>query len=59
LKELKDAINNNNNQVHESADLMYHLLVLLESNDIKIEKVLEELKKRTKQSGLEEKSSRG
>jgi Phosphoribosyl-ATP pyrophosphohydrolase len=59
LKELKDAINNNNNQVHESADLIYHLLVLLESNDIKIEKVLEELKKRTKQSGLEEKSSRG
>ncbi len=59
MKELKDAINNNNNQVHESADLIYHLLVLLESNDIKIEKVLEELKKRTKQSGLEEKSSRG
>ena len=58
LEELKDAINSNNNQVHESADLIYHLLVLLESNDIKIEDVLEELEKRKKQSGLEEKSSR-
>lgn len=59
MEELKDAINNNNNQVHESADLIYHLLVLLECNDIKIEKVLEELKKRKNQSGLEEKSGRG
>ena len=36
----------NDNQVHEAADVMYHLLVLLENSGIKIEDVMEELKKR-------------
>ena len=46
LNELLDAVEKNNNQVHEAADIMYHLLVLLESNGIKIEDVMNELKKR-------------
>ena len=46
LNELLDAVEKNNNQVHEAADIMYHLLVLLESNGIKIEDVMKELKSR-------------
>ena len=36
------------NKVHEAADVIYHLLVYLETNNIKIENVLEELEKRKK-----------
>ena len=46
VKELIAAIQKNNNEVHEAADVLYHLLVLLESNEIKIEDVMKELKKR-------------
>ena len=46
LNELLEAVEKNNNQVHEAADTMYHLLVLLESNGIKIEDVMKELKSR-------------
>jgi len=55
---LLEAIQLNKNQTHEAADLIYHLLVLLECNDIKIEDVMDELKKRQQQSGLDEKASR-
>ena len=58
LQELLEAIQVNKNQTHEAADLIYHLLVLLECNDIKIEDVMEELKKRQQQSGLDEKANR-
>jgi len=58
LQELLEAIRLNKNQTHEAADLIYHLLVLLECNDIKIEDVMDELKKRQQQSGLDEKASR-
>ncbi|MDB4022655.1 phosphoribosyl-ATP diphosphatase [Pelagibacteraceae bacterium] len=58
LQELLEAIQLNKNQTHEAADLIYHLLVLLECNDIKIEDVMDELKKRQQQSGLDEKVSR-
>ncbi|MDC0205410.1 phosphoribosyl-ATP diphosphatase [Pelagibacteraceae bacterium] len=44
--ELIDAIEKNTNKIHESADVLYHLMVLLEANDIKIEDVMDELKKR-------------
>ena len=44
--------------VHEAADLIYHILVLLEANEIKIEEVMTELKKRQNKSGLQEKASR-
>ena len=50
LNELLEAIEKNNNQIHESADMFYHLLVLLESNGIKMEDIMQELKKR--QNGI-------
>ena len=46
INELVEAIQNNDNQIHEAADVLYHLLVLLESNEVKIEDVMKELKKR-------------
>ena len=48
IAELIDAIEKNTNKVHEAADVLYHLMVLLEANGIKIEDVMEELKKRKK-----------
>ena len=48
MAELIDAIEKNTNQVHEAADVLYHLMVLLEANGIKIENVMDELKKRQK-----------
>ena len=48
ISELIDSIEKNSNKVHESADVLYHLMVLLEANDIKIEDVMDELKKRQK-----------
>ena len=50
VKELIAAIQKNNNEVHEAADVLYHLLVLLEGSGIKIEDVMQELKKR--QNGI-------
>ena len=46
VRELIDAIEKNSNKVHEAADVLYHLMVLLEANGIKIEDVMDELKKR-------------
>ena len=48
IKELLEAVDKNTNKIHESADVLYHLLVYLEANGIKIEDVVEELKKRKK-----------
>ena len=48
IKELVDAIEKDTNKVHEAADVLYHLMVLLEANGIKIEDVMDELKKRQK-----------
>ena len=48
IAELIDAIEKNSNKIHEAADVFYHLMVLLEVNDIKIEDVMKELKKRQK-----------
>ena len=56
--ELKEALNNKSNVIHESADLIYHILVALEVADIKFEDVLKELENRKKQSGIEEKNNR-
>ncbi|MBM3607850.1 MAG: phosphoribosyl-ATP diphosphatase [Alphaproteobacteria bacterium] len=44
--------------VNESADVIYHLLVLLKSLDIPLADVEGELQRRTAQSGHEEKASR-
>ncbi|MBY6242207.1 phosphoribosyl-ATP diphosphatase [Methylosinus sp. Sm6] len=43
----------------EAADTFYHLLVLLEAGGVALDEVLAELERRTAQSGLEEKASRG
>ena len=48
IAELIDAIEKNTNKVHEAADVLYHLMVLLEAHGIKIEDVMDELKKRQK-----------
>ena len=46
IEELFEAVEKNSNKIHEATDVIYHLMVYLESNDIKIEDVMEELKKR-------------
>ena len=48
IAELIKAVEEKKNQVHEAADVLYHLMVLLEANGIKIEDVMDELKKRQK-----------
>jgi len=48
ITELIDAIEKDTNKVHEAADVLYHLMVLLEANGIKIEDVMNELKNRQK-----------
>ena len=48
INELIDAVEKNTNKIHESADVLYHLIVYLEASDIKIEDVMDELKKRRK-----------
>ena len=42
----------------EAADLLYHLLVLLQAADVPLAAVMAELEARTGQSGLAEKASR-
>tara|TARA_Y100001935_G_C16992634_1_gene354194 strand:+ start:261 stop:536 length:276 start_codon:yes stop_codon:yes gene_type:complete len=46
INELILAVNENSNKVHEAADVLYHLIVYFETNNIKIESVIEELEKR-------------
>ena len=48
IKELLEAVEKNTNKIHESADVLYHLLVYFEANGIKIEDVIDELQKRKK-----------
>ena len=48
IGELIDAVEQNTNKIHEAADVIYHLMVYLEANNIKIEDVMSELKKRQK-----------
>jgi phosphoribosyl-ATP pyrophosphohydrolase len=58
LTELEDAIKNNKNKVHEAADVVYHLLVTLESSGIDFNDIIKELEKRKGTSGFEEKKNR-
>ena len=46
------------NLVYESADLLYHLMVVLKIADIPLKDVMQELERRTAQTGLSEKASR-
>ena len=48
VDELIKAVEENSNKIHEAADVLYHLLMYLEANDIKIEEVMSELEKRKK-----------
>ena len=48
MGELIEAVEKDTNKIHEAADVMYHLAVYLEANNIKIEDVMSELKKRQK-----------
>lgn len=44
--------------IKESADVIYHLLVLLRSEGVALSEVTDELDRRTAQSGLAEKAAR-
>ena len=48
INELIESVKKDSNKIHESADVLYHLIVYLEANGIKIEDVMDELKKRRK-----------
>ena len=48
INELIEAVEKNSNKIHEAADVLYHLTMYFEANEIKIEDVIEELNKRKK-----------
>ncbi len=48
IDELIRAVEDNSNKIHEAADVLYHLVVYLEANNIRIEDVMQELNKRRK-----------
>ena len=48
IGELIEAVEKDSNKIHEAADAIYHLVVYLEANNIKVEDVMSELKKRQK-----------
>tara|TARA_B100001027_G_scaffold196376_1_gene153228 strand:- start:1748 stop:2020 length:273 start_codon:yes stop_codon:yes gene_type:complete len=48
IGELIQSVEQNSNKIHEAADVFYHLIIYLESNNIKIEDIMDELKKRKK-----------
>ena len=48
IGELIEAVEENSNKLHEATDVIYHLMVYLEANNVRIEEVMEELKKRQK-----------
>ena len=50
IRELIEAVEKNTNKIHEAADVFYHLIIYLEANDIKIEEIMSELKKRSQKS---------
>ena len=46
VNELIEAVEENSNKIHEAADVLYHLMMYLEANDIKIEDIMKELASR-------------
>ncbi len=53
------AVSSNNEELtKEAADVLYHLLVLLVSENVELGDVMAELEARTSQSGLAEKAAR-
>ena len=48
VNELIEAVEKNSNKIHEAADVLYHLIIYLEANGVKIEEIMEELSARKK-----------
>ena len=48
VNELIEAVEENSNKIHEAADVLYHLIIYLEANGVKIEDIMEELSARKK-----------
>ena len=48
VNELIEAVEENSNKTHEAADVLYHLMMYLEANGIKIEDIMKELSYRKK-----------
>ena len=48
VNELIEAVEENSNTIHEAADVLYHLLMYLEANNVKVEEIMEELSSRKK-----------
>ena len=48
VNELIEAVEENSNKIHEASDVLYHLIMYLEANGIKIEDIMEELSSRKK-----------
>ena len=48
VNELIEAVEENSNKIHEAADVLYHLMMYLEANSIKIEDIMNELASRKK-----------
>ena len=48
VNELIEAVQENSNKIHEAADVLYHLMMYLEGNGIKIEDIMDELSSRKK-----------
>ena len=48
INELIESVEKNSNEIHEAADVFYHLIMFLEANNIKIEQIEQELEKRKK-----------
>ena len=52
------VLNDRENLTYEAADLLYHLMVVLKIAGIPLQDVMNELERRTGQSGITEKASR-
>ena len=48
VNELIEAVEENSNKIHAAADVLYHLIMYLEANGLKIEEIMEELSARKK-----------
>jgi phosphoribosyl-ATP pyrophosphohydrolase len=48
INELIEAVEKDTNKIHEAADVFYHLIMYLETNNIKVEDIMVELDKRKK-----------
>ena len=48
VNELIEAVEENSNKIHEAADVLYHLIMYLEANGVKIEEIMEQLSARKK-----------